>query len=167
MAVPPTKANPLAPRDNVKQHPPQRLVLTQAFCGLHHIFDEKSCDVGVLDAVLAAMQEHLYNEQVQCTSCLCVSNFIDLNPRNIRLIIEKGGLELIIQALENHPKGRLVQEAACKCLYNLASHDKRARALIISKGGVCALAKSQHQFFGRDPNLEELARQAMMQLLKK
>jgi len=85
--------------------------------------------------VVAAMQAHASQAEVQEQGCLAVSN-LAANCDNKTAVANAGDIRVVIAAMQTHAGHTGIQEEGCGVLFNMGRSDTRLQKCIKEQGGV-------------------------------
>ena len=123
---------------------------------------KKVANLGGIEAILKAMNEHAAHAKVQETACEALDN-LSFNDDNAVKIRNLGGIEALLKAMKDHPAEANVQEKACEALKSLIILNDDNKVTIANLGGVQALLKAMKDHPSK-ANVQEKACMALTSL---
>jgi hypothetical protein len=112
-----------------------QLMAVQTQVGHQDAAEEAGCS----RALVAALQTHLTDAELQCHGCTALGNLVRGHPANQTAVAAAGGIEAALAALRAHPGAAVVQERGCFALGNLVGGHPANRAAVAAAGGIEAV----------------------------
>ena len=109
---------------------------------------------GGIEAVVAAMKQHLSVDNVQEFGCGVLRALAADYARNAKMVAAGGGIEAVVAAMKQRLSDANVQEHGCAALWNLALGNAENAKMVAACGGIKVVVAAMKQHLSVD-NVQE------------